>query len=266
MNILQTEKYLLTPAQLATYAHTTKRTVLFYDELGILKPAKILPNRYRLYDPKQIVELQLITLLRNLHLSTNEIKAYLLKKGTLKELFFEKKKQLQTELRSLELVLSSIDKFYKDAKGSEFLIKPEIKEVRGFKAYCIERESSYSKVSLHFLELRKLLGKYPKNSSFVIFYSSQVFSPLKEKMKFGIVTKDYEPSHKDLQMLKIPSYKALSYSYNGSPKFLSLLWVQLAKIAEDQNYKRDLRFTTGLEFEYSFEDGQGSFELQIPIK
>ena len=53
---------LLTPAEFAKLARTTKRTVLWYAEKGILLPHTTSESGYRLYLPEQIIDFQSILL------------------------------------------------------------------------------------------------------------------------------------------------------------------------------------------------------------
>lgn len=66
---------MLTIRKFATLAQTTRRTLLFYDEAGIFKPAKLGANGYRYYDYDQLYELTYILELRKLGLSVADIQA-----------------------------------------------------------------------------------------------------------------------------------------------------------------------------------------------
>lgn len=58
----------------ATLADTTRRTLLFYDEKDLFKPASVGKNGYRYYDYNQLYSLKFILQLRKLGLSVAEIK------------------------------------------------------------------------------------------------------------------------------------------------------------------------------------------------
>ena len=89
---------LLTIGEFAKLAETTKRTVLWYEEEGILKPKQInTENKYRLYSADQIIDLKAIMLLRKLNFSIVEIKKFLSKNNP-EELFNLKKKALKQEI------------------------------------------------------------------------------------------------------------------------------------------------------------------------
>ena len=61
---------LFTTGQFAKLCGTTKETLFYYDELGILKPVKVAENGYRYYSASQFFDLDLITVLQEAVLST----------------------------------------------------------------------------------------------------------------------------------------------------------------------------------------------------
>lgn len=66
----------LTTGDLARRTGNTLRTVRFYEEAGILRPVRA-PGGRRLYTPADLERLQLITDLRELDLSLDEIRRFL---------------------------------------------------------------------------------------------------------------------------------------------------------------------------------------------
>jgi DNA-binding transcriptional MerR regulator len=84
---------LLTSGEFAKLAGTTKRTIAWYNHLGIIKPLEVTSKGYRYYAQSQILEYQMVLQLVSLGISLTEIKKFLENKGTLKTLF-ESKKQI----------------------------------------------------------------------------------------------------------------------------------------------------------------------------
>ena len=68
---------LFTTGQFAKLCGTTKETLFYYDELGILKPVKVAENGYRYYSASQFFDLDLITVLQEAGSSLSKIKSYL---------------------------------------------------------------------------------------------------------------------------------------------------------------------------------------------
>jgi len=63
--------------EIAKASGTTSRTLRHYDEIGILKPARVGSNGYRYYDDRALVRLQRVLLLRELGLGLEAIRQVL---------------------------------------------------------------------------------------------------------------------------------------------------------------------------------------------
>ncbi|MEW4354787.1 MerR family transcriptional regulator [Streptococcus pneumoniae] len=68
-------------SEFARLARTTRRTLIFYDEKGLFRPAKTAENGYRFYEPDQLYQFELISGLRQLGLSLDEIQEILSSTG-----------------------------------------------------------------------------------------------------------------------------------------------------------------------------------------
>ena len=71
------EAGLLTTGEMARRSNNTLRAVRFYEEEGILRPAKRTDGGHRLFDESELDRLMLVSDLRSLGLSLDEIKAVL---------------------------------------------------------------------------------------------------------------------------------------------------------------------------------------------
>lgn len=67
----------LTTAQFAQLHGINKRTLHYYDAIGLFSPIYKGDNNYRYYDYSQSIELEYILMLKELHMSLDEIKEYL---------------------------------------------------------------------------------------------------------------------------------------------------------------------------------------------
>ena len=137
LNIKQ-EK-LLTSGVFARTAESTKRTIHWYTSHGLLKPKKINSKGYRFYSIGQIIDLQVIMLLRKLNFSLPEIKKFLRKNASTKELFIQKKKSLLEEATQLQKKIQDISDFYRNLETNGVLVKPTLKTNLSFQAYFIEK-------------------------------------------------------------------------------------------------------------------------------
>ncbi|MBD5152161.1 MAG: MerR family transcriptional regulator [Oscillibacter sp.] len=62
--------------EFATIAGTNRKTLQYYDEIGLFSPAYVAENGYRYYSLLQLDRLALIAVLRDLGLPLREIKQY----------------------------------------------------------------------------------------------------------------------------------------------------------------------------------------------
>ena len=86
------KKQTFTIGQFAALHGINKKTLMWYDEIGLLKPAFIRENGYRCYTFKQSAELETILMLRDLHVPLKEIAVFMEKRSApaLADLFAEK--------------------------------------------------------------------------------------------------------------------------------------------------------------------------------
>src|SRR5258708_1967639 len=102
---------LITAGEFAKLARTTKRTILWYDQIGVLKPELINEEGYRFYKPEQLIDFQIILLLRSLNFSLEQIQAYLAKNNTLRTLFKSKESDVEKQIKVLQKTLSDINNY-----------------------------------------------------------------------------------------------------------------------------------------------------------
>lgn len=70
-------KKFLTISEMAKYAGISRRTLIYYDQIDLFKPAKVGENGYRYYGIDQYFELDVILLLKNLDVSLEDIHVFL---------------------------------------------------------------------------------------------------------------------------------------------------------------------------------------------
>ena len=76
-NDMEQRTWKLTTDQFAKLHHINKRTLHYYDNIGLFCPRYKGKNGYRYYDYMQSMELEQILMLKELHMSITEIKRYL---------------------------------------------------------------------------------------------------------------------------------------------------------------------------------------------
>lgn len=126
-------------------AGLSTRTLRYYDEIGILKPARINSSGYRIYGQSEVDKLQQILFYRELEVSLESIK------NIITSPFFESEKALKEhriklleKREQLDLLIANVDKSLGQKKGSVTMTNKE--KFEGFKQKMIdENEKKYGK-------------------------------------------------------------------------------------------------------------------------
>ncbi len=138
--------------ELAELSGQTVRTLHYYDQIGLLCPARNEDNQYRVYGTGEVDKLQQILLYRELGFPLNQIK------NILNASDFEREKALTSQLEALiqkkcmmEQMILNVKKTISAIKGEQVMNDQE--KFEGFKQTLIEEnEKTYGK------ELRKRFG------------------------------------------------------------------------------------------------------------
>jgi DNA-binding transcriptional MerR regulator len=142
-----------TVQKLGSLAGVSTRTLRYYDEIGILKPARISSSGYRIYGEAEVNRLQQILFYRELGVSLDSIKdivtepsfdgANALKEH--REKLLEKRNQLDTLIANVDKTIASTEGRIKMSNKEKF---------QGFKKKMIDdNEKKYGK------EIREKYGK-----------------------------------------------------------------------------------------------------------
>lgn len=111
MNIINKKDKLLTIGQFASMHGINKKTLMWYDEIGLFKPIAINPqNGYRYYNYHQSPILETILLLRELNVSINEIQNFMKNRSAdnLKCLLEEKITNLDMQITHLQAIRTTL--------------------------------------------------------------------------------------------------------------------------------------------------------------
>lgn len=234
---------LLTAGGLAKLATTTKRTIQYYDEVGILKPHRINSKGYRGYLETQVLDFQMILLLTTLGLPLKDIHQFIKKrKKGISELFNKKKPEIEKQIRALEFNLKSIDKFLTNLKANGTMINPQIITMKPFGVYYIERTGPYAKIDKYCQDLMSMFKEKGDNfTTLAIFEDSSTYQPKKSKIKIGALANPQmrvkDVYKKEVKRLKFDPGKVITYTHNGSGGLLSLFWKELEKYCRLHNLR-----------------------------
>lgn len=127
----------MTTAQFAQLHKVNKRTLHYYDNIGLFSPKYKGENKYRYYDYSQSIQFELIKMLRDLHMSIDEIKEYINTFDTDNFLHIIEKKQheIDEEIRKLNDTKKILNK-----KREQILI---CKKISNMQIEIIECENEY---------------------------------------------------------------------------------------------------------------------------
>lgn len=134
-----------TVQKLSRLAGISTRTLRFYDEIGILKPARINSSGYRIYGQSEVDRLQQILFYRELGFSLDQIKSIMTDPAfdglqalqTHREQLLDRKKQLELLIRNVENTI---------ALHEGRIIMSDAQKFEGFKKQMIEdNEKKYGK-------------------------------------------------------------------------------------------------------------------------
>lgn len=147
-----------TVKKLSVLSGVTIRTLHFYEEIGILKPAYHGSNGYRYYEEKELLQLQQILFFKELGFSLKQIQK-VLGKGDFDQLsaLYSHRKSLTREWEKIGVLLKTIDKTIKHMKGKKKMKDKEIFD--GFNITLVKK----AKGGESYFAAEEIVGKSVKN-------------------------------------------------------------------------------------------------------
>ena len=116
-----------TVKQLAAMSGVSVRTLHFYDETGLLKPARQRANGYRVYEEPQFLTLQQILFYRELGFELKQIKRVLCRRDFEKSAALKShRKVLEKKLGKTRTLIETIDKTIEHWKGNKKMKSEEM--------------------------------------------------------------------------------------------------------------------------------------------
>ncbi len=132
---------------LAKFSKVSVRTLRFYDEIGLLKPAYYGHNKYRYYEEEQLLRLQQILFFRELKLSLSQVQKVMSSTDFDKiETLNAHKQILERSLRHTEALVKTINKTILHLKGQVKMKDTEIfegfepKKQKKYKNYLTDKK------------------------------------------------------------------------------------------------------------------------------
>jgi DNA-binding transcriptional MerR regulator len=113
--------------QLATLAEVSARTLHYYDEEGVLKPAGVKKNGYRYYEEPELLRLQQILFFRELDFPLEEIKKILSSPSfDMSEALQDQRKLIEIKKKRLSGLVKTIDKTLNKINKKTFMDDKEL--------------------------------------------------------------------------------------------------------------------------------------------
>lgn len=181
-----------TVQKLSEIANVSTRTLRYYDEIGILKPARINSSGYRIYGREQIDRLQQILFYRELGVSLDKIKVILESPSFNRvEALKEHRLKLLEKQQQIEKLIANVNKTISEEEGEVKMADKE--KFKGFKQKITDdNEKTYGK------EIRekygdetvdksnaKLQGMTEKQYKEVTDLAEEIHEKLAEAFKIG---------------------------------------------------------------------------------
>ncbi|WP_282141538.1 MerR family transcriptional regulator [Cytobacillus oceanisediminis] len=134
-----------TVQKLAQMAGVSSRTLRYYDEIGILKPARTNSSGYRIYGQQEVDRLQQILFYRELGISLDQIKEIISAPAfDAADALKEHREKLLEKRKQLDLLITNVEKTIASAEGRTTMSDKE--KFEGFKTKMIEdNEEQYGK-------------------------------------------------------------------------------------------------------------------------
>jgi DNA-binding transcriptional MerR regulator len=125
-----------TVLKLSRLAGVSTRTLRYYDEIGILKPARINSSGYRIYGQMEVDRLQQILFYRQLEISLDRIKELVTAPSyDGAQALREHREQLIEKRRQLDLLITNLEKTITTTEGK--MIMTDVEKFEGFKKKLI---------------------------------------------------------------------------------------------------------------------------------
>lgn len=152
-----------TVQKLSSLAGVSGRTLRYYDEIGILKPARINSSGYRIYGQAEVDRLQQIMFYRELGVSLEKIKEILTSPDfDVLDALGEHLEKLHAKRKQLDLLISTVEKTIAEKEGRIQMSDKE--KFEGFKENLIkENENKYGQ------EIREKYGEEAVERSYKQF-------------------------------------------------------------------------------------------------
>ena len=214
--------------KMASLSGVSARTLRYYDEIGLLQPARINSSGYRIYGQAEVNRLQQILFYRELDLKLDEIKEILEQPDfNVEQALYEHQQKLLEKRNEIDRLLASVQQTLHHYKGE--INMSDQQKFEAFKQQKVqENEEKYGK------EIREKYGNVEKD-----LFSKLAMYQKSPKLTSQLAQEIFQ-LHKDWLMYSWSSYspeahKGLGLMYVGDERFTSYYEQHGAGFAEALN-------------------------------
>lgn len=224
-------------SKLSKISGVSTRMLRYYDEIGLLKPARVNSNSYRIYGQNEIDKLQQILFYKELGISLNDIL------DILSNPEFNKRKTLKSHLNSLKekkyqlnLLINNVEKTLQSMEGT--IIMSDKEKFEGFKKDLIKQnEDQYGS------EIREKYGddEIDKSNAKMMNMSEEEYTNFKN------ITKELNNTLREAALLGNPISDLAMKTCKLHEDFIKMTWSKYSKEAHlglCEMYIYDERFTS----------------------
>lgn len=234
---MQYQKSLIKINTFAEICRTTPRTVRFYEQKGLIKPAYIDPfTKYRFYTEEQARHFLRLRLLHDFHIPLNKLQE-VVRTNTVKEALEEELKKFKEAMieqeREYEYLIRMKAFLYDEDDIGKYL-KEETFGPHTLFCRLIKRgayDETYDYWEDVKKEARKLGVKY--KYEYYMFYANRYYNPKDTDIEIGLICEDLSLKLKkqtlpeNTYFREMPKTKAITYTYKGPFGYFIILYQHL---------------------------------------
>jgi DNA-binding transcriptional MerR regulator len=218
-----------TVKQLSKMAGITRRTVHYYDEIGLLKPSLVGENSYRYYDEDSLLRLQQILLYRELGMPLENIKLILGRRDfDVLSALEGHKGELRRRIAQMERLVSTVDRTINHLKGIQAMSKKQF-----FEGLSEEQQAEYEQEALQMYDpatvkasIKKWKGYTTAEKQRIGEEGNAVYEGFLEAMPRGAASPEaqacVERWRRHIEYFWVPKDEqllGLAEGYNSDPRF-----------------------------------------------
>ena len=195
--------------KMASLSGVSARTLRYYDEIGLLQPARINSSGYRIYGQAEVNRLQQILFYRELDLKLDEIKEILEQPDfNVEQALYEHQQKLLEKRNEIDRLLASVQQTLHHYKGE--INMSDQQKFEAFKQQRVqEYEEKYGK-EIREKDLFSKLAMYQKSPKLTSQLAQEIFQLHKDWLMYS--WSSYSPeAHKGLGLMYVGDERFTSY-------------------------------------------------------